>query len=437
MRTSSRWILASVAAIAPVLIGCGDDGDDDGSSTTGGQSGGEVDVTGTITVDTVWTRDKRYVIKGVVRVEEGATLTIEAGTTVMGDKSTTGSLIIQRGSRIMAEGTAEDPIVFTSRLPEGERAAGDWGGLVILGNAPINASGGSSSVEGFTSDESYGGDDPADSSGSLRYARIEYSGVEISPDNEINGLTMAGVGSGTTIDHVMVRHTLDDCFEWFGGTVNASHLVCYRNGDDAFDFDQGYRGNLQFLFAQMDPTVSDTANGFEADNDEEDFAKAPVTNPTIYNVTLVGQNADIPKEQFGLLMRRGFNATIGNAIIVGFEGGLDIRDAPDTAVTMTNSTLFNNAPANVAYEEDGSNEEEQADDDGGLDEIAWFAEGTGNDEVDPGLVDPYAAVPDARPTATIPGGAPAGGFFDTSATYRGAFKDASDDWMTGAWVSFE
>jgi hypothetical protein len=436
MRIRSGLMLASLTAMGLATTGCGDDGADDGS-TTGGQSGGDVEVTGTIAENTTWTRDKAYILKGIVRVEPGATLTIEAGTRVLGDKGSSGTLVIKRGARIMAEGTADEPILFTSRLPDGEKAAGDWGGLIILGGAPINATGGTATVEGLTSDETYGGDDAADDSGVLRYARIEYSGIELSADNEVNGLTMAGVGSGTTIDHVMVRHTLDDCFEWFGGTVNASHLVCYRNGDDGFDFDQGYTGNLQFLFAQLDPAIADSANGFEADNDEEEYGKAPVTNPTIYNVTLVGQHGDIPKEQFGLLLRRGFNATIGNAIIMGFEAGLDIRDAPDTAVTLTNTTLFDNAPENVAYPEDGSNEEEQADDDGGLDERGWFLEGAGNDEVDAELADPYATIPDPRPAAMIPGGAPSGSFFDAGATYRGAFRDASDGWMSGAWVSFE
>lgn len=457
MRSLSLFALASALVAVPALTNaCGDDPGNDqpsggtgaGSSTgangsgAGSQGGGGMvnnketeTVSGDIDANTTWTSDKNYLMSGTIRVRSGATLTIEPGTTIYGEKASTGALVVSQGGKLIAEGTPDEPIVFTSELPSGQRAAGDWGGVVILGRAPINEAGGTAAIEGFTTDEIYGGSDPDDDSGSLEYVRIEFSGIEISPDNEINGLTFGGVGRGTNVSFVQVRHTLDDCFEFFGGTVDADHLVCYRNGDDAFDFDQGYIGNLQFLFLQQDPNLADDTHGFEADNDKEAPDTTPVTNPTIYNVTLCGQNGDMPVQQYGFLFRRGFNATIGNTIVTGFEAGVDFRDTPFTDVTLTDSTFFGNSVENIAYVEDGSNEDTQEDDDDGFDERAWFLGGAGNDEVDPGLMDCFASEPMPMPASEIAGGTPPAGF-DTSATYRGAFKDGSDNWLEGAWTSW-
>ncbi len=456
MKSLHKLIFASILTIPTFMFACGDDeplqpsggvgGMGSGGSSTSssmGGSGGMIDpgdaieISGAITEDMTLSADESYILIGVVTVESGATLTIPAGTTIFGDKATTGTLVVKQGAQLDAQGTKDAPIVFTSALPVGQRAAGDWGGVILLGRAPINEAGGTASIEGLSTDEVYGGSDPADSSGILRYVRIEFSGIEISPDNEINGLTMGGVGHGTTIDHVQVRHTLDDCFEFFGGTVNASHLVCYRNGDDAFDFDEGYVGHLQFLFAQARPGEPNDANGFESDNDATNPAATPRTNPTIYNVTLCGQNGDSPDQQYGFLFRRGFRATIGNAIVMGWEAGVDFRDAPDTEVTLSDAVFFGNTAANIAYAEDGSNQDTEADDDGGFDEVAWFNGSTNTSEADPGLADCFGATPDPRPAATIAGGTPSGdAFFDATATYIGAFRDADDDWMTGAWLSW-
>jgi hypothetical protein len=459
MRNFQGLALAATLAILPALIfACGDDPDADsptagagpgsgagtptstgmgGSTSSGGGNKPVEAVEGDITSNTTLTSDKSWLLKGVVRVKSGATLTIEPGTTIMGEAASKGSLIISQGGKIDAQGSADAPIVFTSELPPGSRSAGDWGGLVVLGRAPINEPGGTSQIEGYSSDELFGGSDPADNSGIMSYLRIEFSGIEISADNEINGLTFGGVGSGTQVHHIMVRHTLDDCFEFFGGTVNAKNLVCYRNGDDGFDFDEGYIGKLQFLFLAQDPSLADDTHGFESDNDESTPDATPVTHPTIYNVTLCGQNNDQAKQQYGFLFRRGFNATIGNAIVTGFEAGVDFRDKPYTDVTLTSSIFFGNLAENVAYAEDGSNADTEADDDNGFDEVAWFQGGFGNSEADPMLADCFAATPDPRPAATIPGEAPPNdGFFDETADYIGAFRDGSDDWMTGAWVDW-
>jgi hypothetical protein len=267
--------------------------------------------------------------------------------------------------------------------------------------------------------------------------RIEYSGVEIGDGNEINGLTLGSVGRGTRIDHIMVSNTLDDCFEFFGGTVDASHLVCNAAGDDMFDMDQGYVGRLQFLFGRQGSAASDDPNGFECDNDKTDPAVAPVTNPTVFNATVVGQNADVPNQQYGAVLRRGFLGHIHNSIFMGFEAGIDLRDVPPTNTELTHSVFFGNTSENVAYVEDGSNSDTKKDDDGGFDELGWFNTAAwSNSETDPGLAAPYAAQPDPRPASATTGATPPDdGFFDASATQVGAFKPG-DTWMTGKWIEW-
>ncbi len=453
MSLHRAWVMTSMLCLAAAATAaCGDDAEDgnggngSGAGAQGGAGGGEgggapateKELSGVLETQTL-TADTKWILNGIVSVPDGAVLTIEPGTIIAGDKASLGTLVVQRGGKIVAEGTAASPIVFTSNLPAGEREAGDWGGLVLLGKAPINEAGGEAEVEGFQDPQLFGGDDPNDSSGSLKYVRIEFSGVEISDGNEINGLTLGGVGKGTTIDFVEVQNTLDDCYEFFGGTVNVSHLVCYRNGDDGFDFDSGYTGSLQFLFLQQDPSTADDTNGLEADNDKDDPTVTPVTNPKISNITLCGQNGDQPKQQYGFLFRRGFHGTVVNAIVAGFEAGVDIRDAPDTDVDVSHTLFLGNTVEDVAYVEDApatdmGNPDE--DDDGGLDEIAWFNEGEGNATEGPDMSGCFADSPSPAPAAMIPGGTPVGDGADTAATYVGAFKDASDNWMEG-WTKFD
>lgn len=460
----SRTVLVCASALAVVTVAaCGDDeggpspvstssttsgggGNGDGGNGGGGGGAGPdcakpVEVTKAIEANTTWSADSCYLMKGTLFVEKGATLTIEPGTTIMGDKESLATLVVKPGAKINARGTADKPIVFTSQSPKGERSAGDWGGVMVLGNAPVNVPGGKAEVEGIVGVE-YGGDMKDDNSGVLEYVRIEFSGILLSQDNEVNGLTFAGVGSGTTVDHVMVRHTLDDCFEFFGGTVNAKHLLCAQNGDDAFDWDLGYTGKLQFLALQQDPTVADETNGFEGDNDAEGSDNAPVSEPTIYNVTLCGKDKDVDKQQYGMLLRRGTKAHIFNAIVTGFEAGLDLRNE-STEVELKSSIFFGNLEANIAYEETDANKSTEStlddDDDGGVDEVAWFEGETTNSVEDPQLADCFAATPDFRPAATLTENAatpPDDGFFDPEAAYIGAFK-ADDTWATGAWVSFD
>lgn len=405
------------------------------------------ELSGEIGADKTLTADKCWLLKGIVYVKKGATLTIEAGTTVMGDQVSLGTLVIQPGARLVADGEADKPIVFTSQNKKGQRAAGDWGGVILLGSAPINIMGGKANVEGIpvSPETAYGGDKADDDSGILRYIRIEFGGIQLSPNNEINGLTLAGVGDKTVLDSIEVHDTLDDCFEFFGGTVNAKHLLCVNNQDDGIDWDNGYSGKLQFIALQQDAGFEDDTNAFEADNDANGSVNTPLSSPTIYNATLVGKNlkADGAKQQYGMLLRRSTKGEIYNAIAIGFEACIDIRD-PNTAAEIKNSICFGNGYGtvenNIAYAETANGMGVLQDDDAGLDERTWFnAAARKNAETDPKLADPFGAKPDFTPAATLETNAatpPDDGFFDKAATYIGAFK-AGDTWAKGAWVSYE
>jgi hypothetical protein len=318
---------------------------------------------------------------------------------------------------------------------------------VILGRAPTNhhdANGRRvpARIEGLTKGGEYGGQDPEDSSGSLRYVRIEYSGDEIAPNNEINGLSLGGVGRGTVLDHVLVRHTADDCFEFFGGTVDAKYLACQDPGDDAFDWDFGYTGRLQFLVAQASPKERSGSNGFEGDNDPGGSLASPVSQPRIYNATLCGKNRRFVGEHYGILIRRGTQAVIKNAIFSGFLAGLDVRDEK-TAAEVHNTIFFANLDSNLARSEViGAADRELRDDDGSLDENELLKRrGTNNLELDPGLRGCFDHTsPDFAPERTLVGlgvHPPDDGFFTASANYPGAMSDADDVWLSGAWAKLD
>jgi hypothetical protein len=212
------------------------------------------DVSGNLTGNILWDKDTVYRLNGVVNVgvdsiQTGTTpqatgiLTIEAGTVIVGKKGTAGlnpgTLVIHRGSKIYAEGTAAKPIIFSSA--ESSKAPGDWGGLVVCGKATNNQPGGFATLEGSYGAH-HGGSDNADNSGIIKYVRLEYAGFPILTDKEINTLTLGSVGSGTVVSYVQASYGLDDAFEWFGGTVNCDHLVAFKTTDDDFDCDFGYRG---------------------------------------------------------------------------------------------------------------------------------------------------------------------------------------------------
>ena len=283
-------------------------------------------VKGRITTDTTFTADSYWLLDGAVFVEEPAVLTIEAGTEIFGRSATNGALIIGRGAQVHANGTAEAPIVMTSDQQIGERARGDWGGLIINGRAPLNVPGGEAEGEGDTG--VYGGDDPDDDSGHLRYVRVEFAGAEFSPDNELNGIAFQGVGRGTEVDHIMVKFNKDDGLEFFGGTVEVKHVICFAIADDSFDWTDGWQGKGQFLIAMQ--MGDDADNGFESDNNGDNNDLTPRSNPTLYNVTLIGDPYAFPgnESDIGMLLREGTAATIRNFIVTGFkEASIDIDHA--------------------------------------------------------------------------------------------------------------
>jgi hypothetical protein len=298
-----------------------------------------------ITTSTTWTNDRIYLLKGNRFVKDGATLTIEPGTIIRGDKATKGTLIITRSGLIYANGTPTQPIVFTSNEPAGQRNYGDWGGVVILGSAIINVPGGNAQIEGglFGPDAEYGGSYDDDSSGVFRYVRIEYPGIAYQPNSEINGLTMGGVGRRTIIEYVQVSYSGDDSYEWFGGTVNCKYLIAHRGWDDDFDTDFGYTGKVQFALSMRDPNIADQSqsNGFESDNDGTGTTNTPITAPVFSNVTIIG-----PKEngtpaalyRRALHLRRNTRTSIYNSVFMGYTTGLHI-DGTAAQSNATNDSL--------------------------------------------------------------------------------------------------
>ncbi|MDR1981754.1 MAG: Ig-like domain-containing protein [Tannerellaceae bacterium] len=281
-----------------------------------------------------------YILKGFVYVAAGATLTIEPGVIVKGDKASKGTLIVERGGEIIAQGTKELPIVFTSSQAPGNRKPGDWGGLILLGNAPNNM--GEQTIEGGVRSK-HGGMNANDNSGILSYLRVEFAGIEYSTDNEINGITFGSVGAGTTLDHLQVSYSGDDSFEWFGGTVNATHLVAYHGWDDDFDTDNGFSGKIQFALCIRDPETGDksASNGFESDNNANGSTSEPYTSAVFTNVSLFGPVTDPAsytdragvkgspvdaRFQAALHLRRNTQLSIFNSLVAAFPIGLIIED---------------------------------------------------------------------------------------------------------------
>lgn len=409
-------------------------------------------VSGHISSNTTWTNDKIYRLDGFVYVDSTVTLTIQPGTIIRGIKSSKGSLIVTRGAKLIADGTKKLPIVFTSDEAPGLRTYGDWGGLIILGNAPINVAGGQAIIEGGVNnangDGQYGGTNANDNSGILRYVRIEYAGIPFSANNEINGLTLGGVGRATTIDYVMVAYSGDDSFEWFGGTVNAKHLVAYKGVDDDFDTDFGFQGNIQFGLIIRDKDVADQAgdsNGFESDNDNTGTNQAtPKTLANFSNITLVGPKQDAgttinSKYNNALRIRRNSGCSAYNSIFMGFAYGLYIEGDSSANNATSNQLRFkNNIIAGCATPLRKNT--------ASFDIDAWYATAGFNNTTltttaDAMLTAAYAAVPNCLPAANSPAltGADftdsrlANSFF-TATTYKGAF--GTEDW-TSEWTSWD
>lgn len=286
-----------------------------------------------------------YLLKGWIYVANGSELTIEPGTIIKGDKETQASLIVEPGGKLIAQGTKEAPIVFTSEQPQGQRKPGDWGGLIVCGNAKNNQ--GVQQIEGGPRTK-HGGDNDADNSGVLSYVRVEFAGYPFQKDKEINGITFASIGSGTQVDHLQVSYSNDDSYEWFGGSVNAKYLVAYNGWDDDFDTDNGYSGNVQYGLVVRNPHLADTSqsNGFESDNCADGAEVSPFTTATFSNITFIGPKAyegfqntsdyinggdffpnngsSLGKFQAAMQIRRSSHLACFNSVAVGYPIGLII-----------------------------------------------------------------------------------------------------------------
>ncbi len=463
-----------LGTLATTITACRNIEEDGETIVQNGGSGGggnteNLILSGKITSNLTLKANNTYKLRGLVYVTNGATLTIEPGTKIVGEADKNGSLIITRGSKIMAEGTASNPIIFTSEKPSPKR--GDWAGLVILGAAPTNASfngqagigeieGGINNTEGLGL---YGGTNAADNSGILKYVRVEYAGYAFLPDKEINGITFGGVGSGTTVDYVEVAYANDDSFEWFGGTVNCSHLISYKGLDDDFDTDNGFSGKIQFGIAVRDPQVADVSgsNGFESDNDANGSTLTPKTSAVFSNMTIIGPinssatatNAGSINSLFqnALQIRRNSSISVFNSVFTGFPVGLFIdatKGTPTDANITGNSLVFQNnilagntTPLKFGPSTSTPTPYTLAD------LTTWFNTGANSMltyTADVKLTHAWA------PAGTTPNFSPAsgsplltGGLFThaklaswfTPVTYRGAVKDANDTWYAG-WTNF-
>ena len=369
MRLEASRLFSTTALLIATLAGCGDSDPTTPPAVTRSDT-----LSGTIASDRRLDRDTVYVLRGFVKVANGATLTIESGTRIVGASDVPGSaLFVLRGARIDAQGTAEAPIVFTSAKEPGSRRPGDWGGLLLIGNGCINRTGAvilegsNANIEnGGAPGIDYGGNtgfpcpaaNETDNSGTLAYVRVEFAGFAVANAQELNSFTMAAVGSGTTMHHLQSMSGLDDAFEWFGGSVNARYLVSYESGDDHFDASEGYVGKNQFLIALqtglLDPApgtggIGDDPHGFEIDGCNGTGCVAPAGGsaqssnrynmPVFANFTMIGTGAIATTSTsggLGMHIRRGTGGTFVNGIVSRY---------PRRGIRLTDSTTFNRVAA--------------------------------------------------------------------------------------------
>ena len=429
-----------------------------------------VEVTTDITTSTTWVVDNVYRLKGFRKVANGATLTVEPGTRIEGDVGTTGSsLFVLRGARIVANGTAALPIVFSSSQAAGTRQPGDWGGLILVGNGIINRAD-PTNLEGTgTTAENplinyAGGVDNADSSGTLRYVRVEFAGFGPAQDAELNSFTFAAVGSGTTMEYLESLSGLDDSFEWFGGAVDGKYLVSYEAGDDHFDMAEGYVGRLQFLIAFqsriLQPragagNVSQDPQGIENDGCDGANCTAgqdatPFTIPMVANFTIVGfpNTVTVPAGGGrGMVLRRGTGGYYVNGVITReVVSGLSVRDQATTGarlaagdldfrnILVTETPTLLDASTNVTVDLTGRSVNYQA----GAAATSLFtalpAAPTAASQFD--WTPPAASLPTTGGLATFTGAmATKAGTFVTGTAYLGAADPGGAKWWAG-WTSY-
>lgn len=361
MKILNRILTPFILGAAVVAAACSSDSPVDPVTNTGPRT---ATLSGNITSSRALNADTVYTLSGYVKVQSGVTLTIPAGTKIVGDTTVAGSsLWILRGAKINAQGTAANPIVFTSARAIGNRRPGDWGGIVIIGNARINRTVDPVFTEGPANvAENYaGGTNDDDNSGVMRYVRIEFAGYDVSngQGQELNSLSLYAVGRGTTLEYIESLAGLDDSFEWFGGTVDGRYLVSYESGDDHFDWTEGYSGRNQFLIALQSTTLaprpgtgtlSTDPRGFEGDGCETTkagctYANLPLSRPVFANFTVIGPGAGVfaPADGNGAVIRRGSAGTFVNGIIGRWPlYGVSLRDAETNALRSVDSVIVRN-----------------------------------------------------------------------------------------------
>ncbi len=423
---------------------------------------GNLDINGR----TTWTNNNIYILQGFVRVTANDTLIIQPGTIIKGDYTSKGSLIVERDGYLIAQGTEMQPIVFTSQKPAGQRAYGDWGGLIVCGrgavNQPANTANntaqGEAIVEGGVGSVYGGGANPDDNddSGIIEYVRIEFGGIPFQPNSEINGLTLCGVGAGTTINHVQVSYCGDDAFEWFGGAVNAKYLVAYRNWDDDFDTDFGYRGRIQFGLVVRDPAIADQSgsNGLEADNDAQGTTNTPNSQPKFSNITVMGPYSTNPATinslyKRSLHLRRNTQCSAFNSVFMGYPVGLMIESSStqgnatngllrfkNNIIAQCNDTLLANTTSGLTADANNIN---------GAFNITNFFNGGNNAKINDVASLMFKNVSITQPDLSLMDGSPLYGNTDYSdsylsdsffeqVNYRGAF--GSENWAA-CWTEFD
>ena len=411
-----------------------------------------ITVTGSITSNTTWSSSNVYLLSGFVYVESGATLTIQPGTIIKGDKASKGTLIVRQGGKLNAAGTASAPIVFTSDQPAGTRDRGDWGGIILCGRAPQNIPATAAQplpqIEGGPN-AFFGGNDPADNSGVLQYIRIEFAGVALTPNNEINGLTFGGVGNGTVVDHIQVSYSGDDSYEWFGGTVNCKYLVTFRGLDDEWDTDNGYSGKVQFGVALRDPDIADVSgsNGFESDNDANGTTNQPQTQAVFANMSNfiappTAGNTLASNYKRGMHIRRNSAESVFNSLSVGYpvglllDGSLAEQNATSGALKLQGNvfagytagkkaTLVSGSTFNVKQFLGASNDTTAT--------VASLNLSPSNFSLSAPNFVPLSTSPLATGAATD---AKLNDPFFTAVTYRGAFAPGGTNWTAG-WTNFD
>ncbi len=413
-----------------------------------------------------------YTLKGWVYVCEGSQLTIEAGSIIKGDKGTKAALIVERGGQIFAQGTASKPIVFTSAEPAGQRKPGDWGGIIICGRAKNNKT--EMTIEGGPRSK-HGGNDDNDNSGVLSYVRCEFAGYPLLPDQEINGITLGSVGRGTKIDHVQVSYSNDDSFEWFGGSVNCSHLVAFHGWDDDFDTDNGFSGKVQFCLSARNPRIADksVSNSFESDNNADGTTTSPVTSCVFSNVTFIGpigqdaaftnttgfitggdwnpnNGSKLGQFQAAMHIRRSSNLSCFNSVAIGYPVGLIVENdkGSNTQGSATNGDLKLSHIFFAGMTQLASDANKQFGADLGTFSAAYFNKSELGNRSFNAIADLKLRQPnstqngfDPRPSTGSPllGAASfsdakvSSGF--TSVNYIGAFSD-KESWLTG-WTEFD